>query len=135
MKSQDKIDILPEAQYLLNHSIEPVEISKNLFLKNGKADWIDEINSVRNNKNFSSTILASSRIIEGFLYTNLLDEKLKTKFEIADLVRAADKKDIFSKGDTTNWSWSYKLYTFTEIIIDTISTYHVSNLPQRSKDA
>ena len=53
----------------------------------------------------------------------------KPKFQINDLVRTADLKKTFSKGDATNWS--YKLYKITEIINDTLSTYRIDNLPER----
>ena len=39
----------------------------------------------------------------------------------------------FSKGDTTNWS--YKLYKITELIIDTIPSYRLDNLPERYNEA
>ena len=72
---------------------------------------------------------------EGFVYKNLLDKrkKIKPKYEIGDLVRTADLKKSFSKGDTTNWS--YKLYKITEIINDTIPTYHIDNLPERYNES
>ena len=68
---------------------------------------------------------------QGFVYKNLLDKRKKKtpKFQINDLVRTADLKKTFSKGDTTNWC--YKLYKITEIINDTIPTYHIDNLPER----
>ena len=50
-----------------------------------------------------------------------------------DLIRAADLKRNFSKGDTTNWP--YKLYKITEIINDTIPSYCIDNLPERYKEA
>ena len=42
-------------------------------------------------------------------------------------------RKTFSKGDKTNWS--YKLYEVTEIIIDTIPSYHFDNLPERYNEA
>ena len=36
---------------------------------------------------------------------------------------------MFSKGDTTNWS--YKLYMITETIHYTIPTYHIDYLPEQ----
>ena len=36
-------------------------------------------------------------------------------------------KKMFSKSDTTNWS--YKMYKITEIIKDTIPSYHIDILP------
>ena len=78
---------------------------------------------------------ASLKKNEGFVYKNLLDKrnKIKPKFQINDLVRVADLKRTFSIGDTTNWS--YKLYKITEIINDTITTYHIDNLPERYNEA
>ena len=50
-----------------------------------------------------------------------------------DLVRVADLKRTFSKGDTTNWS--YKLYKSTEIISDTIPSYKIDNLKERYNES
>ena len=58
---------------------------------------------------------------------------MKPKFQINNLVRVADLKRTFSKGDTTNWS--YKLNKITEIINDTIPTYHIDNLPERYNES
>ena len=72
---------------------------------------------------------------EGYVYKNLLDErkKIKPKYEIGNLVRTADLKKTFSKGDTANWS--YKLYKITEIIKDTIPSYRLDNLPERYNES
>ena len=72
---------------------------------------------------------------ESFVYKNLLHKrkKIKPKFQINDLVRVADLKKTFSKGDTTNWS--YKLYKITEIINDTIPSYHIDNLKERYNES
>ena len=56
-------------------------------------------------------------------------KKIKPNFQINDLVRVADLKKMFSKGDTTNWS--YNLYKITEIVNDTIPSYKIKNLPER----
>ena len=40
---------------------------------------------------------------------------------------------MFSKGDTTNWS--YKLYKITEILNDTIPSYKIDNLPERYNES
>ena len=76
-------------------------------------------------------IQASLKKNEGYVYKNLLDKrnKINPKFQINDLVRTADLKRTFSKGDTTNWS--YKLYKITEIINDTIPSYKIDNLEER----
>ena len=58
---------------------------------------------------------------------------MKPKFQVNDLVRTADLKRTFSKGDTTNWS--FKLYKITEIINDTILSYKINNLKGRYNEA
>ena len=72
---------------------------------------------------------------EGYVYKNLLDKrnKIKPKFQKNDLVRTADLKKTFSKGDTTNWS--YNLYKITEIINDTIPAYKINNLKERYNES
>ena len=40
---------------------------------------------------------------------------------------------MFSKGDTTNWS--YKLYKITEIVNDTIPSYKINNLPEKYNES
>ena len=78
-------------------------------------------------------IQASLKTNEGFVYKNLLDKRKKLKFQINDLVRTADLKKTFSKGDTTNWS--FKLYKITEIIKDTIPSYKIDNLKERYNES
>ena len=65
-------------------------------------------------------IQASKKSKEKLVYTNLRDnrEVQKPKFKLGQLVRTADIKRVFSKGDSTNYS--YKLFTITEVIHDTI---------------
>ena len=76
-------------------------------------------------------IQASLKKNEGYVYKNLLDKrkKITPKFQINDLVRKADLKRTFSQSDTTNWS--LEIYKITEIIKDTIPSYHIDNLPER----
>ena len=80
-------------------------------------------------------IQASLEKNEGFVYENLLDKrkKITPKFQINDLVRTADLKKTFSKGDAT--IWSYKLYKITEFIDDTIPSYHIDNLKERYNES
>ena len=80
-------------------------------------------------------IQASLKKNEGYVYKNLLDKrkKITPKFQINDLVRVADLKKTFSKGDTTNWS--YKLYKITEKINDTIPSYKIDNLSERYNES
>ena len=104
-----------------------------------RIDILPTITKQYKNRIHSSTkltpIQASLKKNEGFVYKNLLDKRKKTKpkFQISDLVRTADLKKKFSKGDTPNWS--YKLYKITEIIIETIPIYKIDNLKERYKEA
>ena len=112
-------------------------LKKPIFEK-GKADWLSELPSVikkYNNTIHHSTkmtpIQASKKSNEKIVYSNLQDKrkKLDPKFKLGQLVRTADIKRVFSKGDSTNWS--YKLYTITEVIHDTIPSYRIDYLPER----
>ena len=114
------------------------DLLKRPVFEKGESNWIDVLPTITkqyNNRVHSSTkltpIQASSKKNEGYVYKNLLDKrkKIKPKYEIGDLVRTADLRKTFSKGDTTNWS--YKLYKTTEIINDTIPSYHIDNLKDR----
>ena len=118
------------------------DLLKKIDFEQGDANWIDILQSITkqyNNRVHSSTKLspadASLKKNEGYVYKNLLDkrEKIKPKYEIGNLVRTADLKKTFSKGDTTNWS--YKLYKITEIINDTIPSYIIDNLPERYNES
>ena len=129
--------------FLQNVSIKPLEIFfKRPVFEKGDGNWIDILPTITKQYNIrvhSSTkltpIQASLKKNEGFVYKNLLDErkKVKPKFQLNDLVRTADLKKTFSKGDTTNWS--YKLYKISEIINDTIPSYKVNNLPERYNES
>ena len=112
-------------------------MKKPVFEK-GRADWLSEVPSVvkkYNNTIHSSTkmtpIQASKKVNEKEVFSNLRDDGVKRqpKFKLGQLVRTADIKRVFSKGDSTNYS--YKLYTITEIIHDTIPSYRIDYIPER----
>ena len=112
-------------------------LKKPVFEK-GRADWVSELPSVikqYNNTIHHSTkmkpIDASRKSNQKLVYNNLKDdrEKQKPKYKLGQLVRTADIKKVFSKRDSTNYS--YKLYTITEIIHDTIPSYRIDYLPER----
>ena len=111
---------------------------KKPVFENGNANWISELSSVVNKYNNTihhsikmTPVQASKKVNEKAVFDNLRDdrEKQRPKFKIGDLVRAADFKRVFSKGDSTNYS--YKLYTITEVIHDTIPSYRIDFLPER----
>ena len=116
-------------------------LKKPVFEK-GNADWISELPSTikqYNNTLHSSTkmtpIQARKKLNEKLFYSNLKDRRVKQqpKFELGQLVRVADIKNVFSKGDSTNYS--YKLYTITEVIHDTIPSYRLDYLPERYNES
>ena len=118
------------------------DLLKKIVFEHGDGNWIDVLPTITKQYNYkihSSTKLspkdASLKKNEGFVYKNLLDKrnKIKPKFQINDLVRTADLKKTFSKGDTTNWS--YKLYKITEIINDTIPSYKIDSLKERYNES
>ena len=118
------------------------DLLKKIVFDQGDAKLIDILPTITkqyNNTVHSSTKLtpkdASLKKNEGFVYKNLLDKRktVKPKYEVNNLVRTADLKKTFSKGDTTNWS--YKLYKITEIINDTIPSYRLDNLPERYNES
>ena len=112
-------------------------LKKPVFLA-GNADWLSELPS--GTKKYNNTIHHSTKmkpidvsikINEKEVYSSLQDKrkKLNPKFKLGQLVRTADIKRVFSKGDSTNYS--YNLYTITEAIHDTIPSYRISYLPER----
>ena len=118
------------------------DLLKKIVFERGDANWVDILPTITkqyNNRIHSSTKLspkdASLKKNEGYVYKNLLDKrnKIKPKFQINDLVRTADLKRTFSKGDSTNWS--YKLYKITERSNDTIPSYHIDYLPERYNES
>ena len=118
------------------------DLTKRPVFEKGDGNWIDVLPTITKQHNIrvhSSTkltpIQASLKKNEGYVYEHLLNKrkKIKPKFQINNLVRTADLKKTFSKGDTTNWS--YKFYKNTEIINDTIPSYKIENLKQRYNES
>ena len=112
-------------------------LKKPVFLA-GNANWISELpsvikqyNSTFHHSNKKTPIQASKKVNEKEVFSNLKvnREIKKRKFKLGQLVRTADIKRFFSKGDSTNWS--YKLYTITEVIHETIPSYGINYLPER----
>ena len=115
-------------------------IKKPVFEK-GRADWLSELSCV--SKQYNNTIhhsikmtpnQASKKSNERKVYTNLQArrDKQKPKYKLGQLVRTADIKRVFSKGDSTNYS--YILYTITEVIHNTTPSYRIDFLPERYND-
>ena len=112
-------------------------LKKPVFLA-GNADWLSELPSVI--KKYNNTVHhsikmkpidASKKSNQKLVYNNLKDDRevRKPRFRLGQLVRVSDIRRVFSKGDSTNYS--YKLYTITEVIHDTIPSYRIDYLPER----
>ena len=112
-------------------------LKKPVFEK-GRADWLSELPSAI--KQYNNTIHTSTKMTpnqasrksnEKIEYDNPRDnrQKQRPKYKLGQPVRTADIKRVFSKGDSTNYS--YKLPTITKIIHDTISSYRINYLPER----
>ena len=91
------------------------DLLKSADFEREDGNWIVFLPTVTkqcNNRVPTSTkltpIQASLRKNEGYVYKKLLDQRkeLKPEFQIINnLVRVADLRKTFSKGDTTNWSY------------------------------
>ena len=112
-------------------------LKKPIFLA-GKADWFSELPSVikqYNNTIHHSTkmtpVQASKKSNEKLVDSDLQDRRVKQqpKYKLGQLVRTADIKKVFSKGDSTNFN--YLLYTITQVIHDTIPSYRINYLTER----
>ena len=112
-------------------------LKKPVFLA-GNADWLSELSSVINKDNITihnstkmKPIDASRKSNEKEIYSNLRDDRDKhpPKIKHGHLVRTADIKKVFSKIDSTNYS--YYLYTITEVLYNTIPSYRIDYLPER----
>ena len=115
-------------------------LKKPVFLK-GNADWLSELPSVImqyiNTIHHSTTmkpINALKKSNEKEVFSNLQDRRVKQqpKYNLGQLVRTSDIRNVLSKGDSTNYS--YKLYKITEVIHDTIPSYRIDYLPERYKE-
>ena len=73
-----------------------------------------------------SPIQAFLKKNEQIVFNNLHGKRQnqKPKIKLGDLARIFDIKNVFSKGDCTNYS--YQLYTITKIILDTVPTYKLN---------
>ena len=76
-------------------------------------------------------IQASRKVKEIGVYSHLQDQRVsqQLKFKFGQLVRTADIEKVFSKGDSTNYS--YNLYTITEVLHNTIPSYRFDYLTGR----
>ena len=76
-------------------------------------------------------VQASKKVNEKLVHSNLRNDRVEQKpnYKIGQLGPTADIERVFSKGDSTNYS--YKLYTITEVKHDTIPSHKINYLPER----
>ena len=76
----------------------------------------------------------SKQFYEKVVFFKLQDKrrKQKPKLRLIDMVRTSDIRSVFSKTDSTNYS--YELYAITEIIHHTTFKYRVNYLPERHNE-
>ena len=112
-------------------------LKKPVFEK-GNADWLSELPSIikQYNNTFHHSIKmtpiqASNKSNEKIVFDTLRDKReiQKPKFKLGQKVRTSDIRKVFSKGDSTNYS--YNLFSITEVIHGTIPSYRLNYLPER----
>ena len=117
------------------------DLLKRPVFKRGDANWIDVLPTITkqyNNRIHSWITLTplqpSLKKNEGFVYKTILDRRkiIQPKHQVNILVRVADLKRTFSKGDTTNWS--FKMYEVTEIYNDTLPCHRIEKLKERDNE-
>ena len=105
-------------------------INKPMFI-NGDGNWVNILNDavVAYNNNIHSTINmspvdASNNPDKVKFYVN--STKATPKFKVGDYDRNADKRNIFSKGYTSNWN--RELFKFNEVLKTQPPTYKIGDI-------
>ena len=105
-------------------------INKPMFI-NGDGNWVNILNDavVTYNNNIYSTInmtpvYASNNPDKVKYYVN--STKAAPKIKVGDYVRNADKRNIFSKGSTSNWN--RELFKVNEILKTQPPTYKIGDI-------
>ena len=105
-------------------------INKTMFI-NGEGNWVNILNDavVTYNNNIHSTINmtpvdASNNPDKVKYYVN--STKATPKFKVGDYVRNPDKRNIFSKGYTSNWN--RELFKVNELLKTQPPTYKIGDI-------
>ena len=105
-------------------------INKPMFI-NGDGNWVNILNDavLTYNNNIHSTInmtpVDASNNPDQVKYTFNF-KNIKTKFKVGDYVRNADKRNIFSKGYTSNWN--RELFKVNEVLKTQPPTYKIEDI-------
>ena len=111
-------------------------ISKPMFI-NGDGNWVNIINDavITYNNNTHSTIKmtpvdASNNPDKVRYYVK--STKATRKFKVGDYVRKADKRNIFSEGNTSNWN--RELFKANEVLNTQPPTYKIEDMNREIKE-
>ena len=105
-------------------------INKPMFIK-GDGNWVNILNDavLTYNNNIHSTInmtpVDASKNPDKVKYTFNF-KNIKPKFKVGDYVRNADKRNIFSKGYTSNWN--RELFKVNEVLKTQPPTYKIEDI-------
>ena len=105
-------------------------INKPMFI-NGDGNWVNILNDavLTYNNNIHSTInmtpVDASNNPDRVKYTFNF-KNIKPKFKVDDYVRNADKRNIFSKGYTSNWN--RELFKVNEVLKTQPPTYKMEDI-------
>ena len=110
---------------------KPVFEKGNAYLLSELTSVIKQYNNTIHSSTKMTVIEASKKLNGKEVHSNLRAYRVKKqpKFNLGLLVRTANIERVFSKGDSTNRS--YKLYTITEVLYNTIPSYRIDYLPER----
>ena len=105
-------------------------INKPMFI-NGDGNWVNILNDavITYNNNTHSTInmtpVDASNNPDKIRYY-FKSTKATPKFKVADYVRNADKRNVFSKGYTSNWN--RELFKINEVLNTQPPTYKIEDM-------
>ena len=113
-------------------------INKPMFI-NGDGNWVNILNDavITYNNNIHSTInvtpVDASNNLDKVRYIRepasqiiFTSAKIEPKFKVGDYVRNADKRNIFSKGYTSNWN--RELFNVNEVLNTQPLTYKIEDM-------
>ena len=106
-------------------------INKPMFI-NGDSNWVNILNDavITYNNNIHSTInmtpVDASNNPDKVRYIISSSTKIEPKFEVGDYVRNADKRNIFSKGYTSDWN--RELFKVNEVLKTQPITYKIEDI-------
>ena len=98
---------------------------------NGYGNWVNILNDavITYNNNIHSTInmtrVDASNSPNKFKYS-IIYRNIKPKLKVGDYVRNADKRNIFSKGYTSNWN--RELFKVNEVLKTRPLTYKIEDI-------